>query len=73
MLCRNPVDRILSAYEFIVEVAVRKWLRTKPGKKVRAAFADISHTHLHLLGAEPTCNILRRNSYACSCCFPDTF
>jgi len=35
LMYRNPVDRILSAYEFMVEVAIRKWLRAKSGKKVR--------------------------------------
>jgi hypothetical protein len=33
--CRNPVDRILSAYEFTVEMAARTAYSTRP-KKVSA-------------------------------------
>ena len=36
LLCRNPVDRILSAYEFSVEVAIRQFIN-KPVKAVRAS------------------------------------
>jgi len=39
---RNPVDRILSAYEFMVEVAIRKWLRAKSGKKVRPSQGSVA-------------------------------
>ena len=43
LLCRNPVDRILSAYEFVVEVASRQVLKLKPGKKVRHLFWRRNH------------------------------
>ena len=42
-VCRNPVDRILSAYEFMVEVASRQVLKPRPERRVRRLFRQRKH------------------------------
>ena len=55
LLCRNPVDRILSAYEFIVEVASRQVLKVNPGKKV----SHLARQHMHAGRASLQCLCIR--------------